>query len=87
MCDYSVLDNNEEVSLDSKSCASFLRILCVTTALVESTKTCRSCSSPGKSIAKKLFVSDDEEGSISQSSGGGVGGSRSGCLSSDYCNS
>ncbi|AQK98940.1 hypothetical protein ZEAMMB73_Zm00001d012148 [Zea mays] len=35
----------------------------------------RSCSSPGKSIAKKLFVADDEEGSISQSSGGGVGGS------------
>ncbi|PWZ45208.1 ATP-dependent DNA helicase PIF1 [Zea mays] len=44
-------------------------------ALIESTKTCRSCSSSGKSIAKKLFVADDEEGSISQSSGGGVGGS------------
>ncbi|AQK78387.1 hypothetical protein ZEAMMB73_Zm00001d035118 [Zea mays] len=58
---------------------------CVTTQ--SSTTRKRSCSSPGKSIAKKLFVADDEEGSISQSSGGGVGGSRSGCLSSDYCNS
>ncbi|KAL5662343.1 hypothetical protein ACJX0J_029468, partial [Zea mays] len=37
----------------------------------------RSCSSPGKSVAKKLFVADDEEESISQSSGGGVGGPRS----------
>eukprot|EP00267_Zea_mays_P044724 XP_020396941.1 uncharacterized protein LOC103632836 isoform X1 [Zea mays] len=48
---------------------------CVTTQ--SSTTRKRSCSSPGKSIAKKMFVADDGEGSISQSSGGGVGGSRS----------